>query len=67
MEVPLVLDSFYLVSFLQFLLSFSRKRLLLRWIVDIVKGIRSSLEELCESRSYFSVFGYKVNTYYCAM
>ena len=27
-------------------------------IVDIVKGIRSSLEELCESRCYFSVFGY---------
>ena len=36
--------------------------LLLRWIVDIVKGIRSSFEELCESRCYFSV-----NTYYCAM
>ena len=30
-------DSFYLISFLQFLLPFSRKRLLLRWIVDIVK------------------------------
>ena len=37
LEVPLVLDSFYLISFLQFLLPFSRKRLLLRWIVDIVK------------------------------
>ena len=46
------------MSFLQFLLPLSRKRLLLRWIVDIVKGIRSSLEELCESRCYFSVFGY---------
>ena len=58
LKLPLVLDSFYLVSFLQFLLPFSRKRLLLRWIVDIVKGIRSSLEELCESRCYFSDFGY---------
>ena len=48
LEVTLVLDSFYLISFLQFLLPFSRKRLLLRWIVDIVKGIRSSLEELCD-------------------
>ena len=57
LEVPQVLDSFYLISFLQFLLPFSRKRSLLRWIVDIVKGIRSSLEELCESRCYFSVFG----------
>ena len=57
LEVPLVLDSFYIISFLQFLLPFSRKRLL-RWIVDIVNGIRSSLEELCESRCYFSVFGY---------
>ena len=28
------------------------------WIVDIVKGIRSSLEELCENRCYFSDFGY---------
>ena len=56
--VPLGLDSFYLISFLQFLLSFSRKRLLLRRIVDIVKGIRSSLEELCESHCYFSGFGY---------
>ena len=55
LEVPLVLDSFYLVSFLQFLLPFSRKRLLLRWIVDIVKGIRSSFEEFCKSRCYFSV------------
>ena len=44
--------------FLQFLLPFSRKRLLLRWIVDIGKGIRSSLEELCESCCYFSDFGY---------
>ena len=50
LEVPLVLDFFYLISFLQFLLPFSRKRLLLRWIVDIVKGIKSSLEELCESQ-----------------
>ena len=57
-EVPLVLDSFYLISFLQFLLPISRKRLLLRWTVDIVKGIRSSLEERCESGCYFSVFGY---------
>ena len=33
-----LMDSFYLISFLQFLLPFSRKRLLLRWIrVDIVK------------------------------
>ena len=56
LEVPLVLDSFYLISFLQFLLPFSRKRLLLRWIVDIVKGIRSSLEELGESRGYFFYF-----------
>ena len=31
------------ISFFQFLLPFSRKRLLLRWIVDIVKGIRSLL------------------------
>ena len=76
LEVPLVWD--YLISFLQFLLPFSRKRLLLRWVVDIVKEIRSSLEELCESRCYFSVYGYfnsqkqknsngfhlKVNTYY---
>ena len=46
------------LQFLQFLLPFSRKRLLFRWIVDIVKGIRSSIEELCESRCYFSVFGY---------
>ena len=53
LEVPLVLDSFYLISFSQFLLPFSRERLLLRWIVDIVKGIRSSIEELCESRCYF--------------
>ena len=45
-------------SFSQLLLLFSRKRLLLRWIVDIVKGIRLSLEELYESRCYFSVFGY---------
>ena len=58
LEVPLVLDSFYLISFLQFLLPFSRKRLRLRWIVDIGKGIRSSLEELCESRCYISVSGY---------
>ena len=36
-------DSFYLISFLQFLLPFSRKRLLLRWIVDMGKGIRTSL------------------------
>ena len=28
--------------------------LLLRGIVDIVKGTRSSLEELCESRCYFT-------------
>ena len=63
LEVPLVLDSFYLISFLQFLLPFSRKRLLLRWIVRIVKEIRSSLEELCESLCYFSVFGYYVNAY----
>ena len=56
LEVPLVLDSFYLISFLQFLFPFSRKRLLLRWIVDIVKGIRSSLEELCESRCFFFCF-----------
>ena len=39
LEVPLDLDSFYLIYFLQFLLPFSRKRLLLRWIVDIVKRI----------------------------
>ena len=39
LEVPLVLDSFYLISFLQFLLPFSRKRLLLQWIVDSVKAI----------------------------
>ena len=58
LEVPLVLDFFYLISFLQFLLPFFRKRLLLRWIVDIVKGIRSSIEELYEGRCYFSVFGY---------
>ena len=31
------MDSFYFTSFLQFLLPFSRKRLFLRWIVDIVK------------------------------
>ena len=31
------MDSFYLVSFLQFLLPFSRTPLLLRWIVNIVK------------------------------
>ena len=36
LEVP-IMDSFYLISFLQFLLPFSRKRLFLRWIVDIVK------------------------------
>ena len=45
-EVPLVLDSFYPIASLQFLLPFSRKRFLFRWIVDIVKGIMSSLEEL---------------------
>ena len=43
------------------------KRLLLQWIVDLVKGIRFSLEELCESRCYFSVLGNQVNTYYGAM
>ena len=52
---PIVLDSFYHISFLQFLLSFFRKRLLFRSIVDI---IRSSLKELCESRCYFSGFSY---------
>ena len=31
----------------------AEKRLFLRWIVDIVKGIRSSLEEFCESSCYF--------------
>ena len=45
LKVPLVLDTFNPISFLQFLLRFSRKRLLLRWIVVIVEGIRSSLEE----------------------
>ena len=49
---------FLLPYFHSFLFSFSRKRLLLRWIVGVVKGIRSSLEELRESRCYFSVFGY---------
>ena len=34
------------------------KTIVLRWIVDIFKGIRSSLEKLCESGCYFSVFGY---------
>ena len=62
LEVPLVLDSFYLISFLQFLLPFSLKRLLLRWIVDIVKGFRSSLEELCESRSYFFFFSLAISS-----
>ena len=41
-----------------FIAVFPKTIQLLRWIVDIVKGIRSSLEELCESRCYFSVFGY---------
>ena len=59
LEVPLVLDSFYLISLSQFLLPFSRKRLLLRWIVDIVKGIRSSIEELCESRCYILFWAIK--------
>ena len=35
---------------------FSRKRLRPPWIVDIVKGIRSSLEELCESCCYIFLF-----------
>ena len=58
LELPLLLDSFNLISFLQFLLPFTRKRLLLRWIVDIVEEMRSSLEQLCESRCYFSFFRY---------
>ena len=53
LDVSLVFDSSYPFLFLQFLLPFSRKRLLLRWIVAIGKGIRSSLEELCESRGCF--------------
>ena len=44
LEVLLVLDSFYLILFLKFLLPFYRKRLHLRWN----KGIRSSIEELCQ-------------------
>ena len=36
-----------------FIAVFPKTTLLLRWIVDIVKGIMSSLEELCESCCYF--------------
>ena len=50
-SLGLLLPYFILTIFI----AVSRKRLLLRLIVAIFKGIRSSLEELCESRCYFSV------------
>ena len=56
---------FYRISFLQFLLPFSRKRLLLQWIVDIAKGISWSLEELSESRVYFAVLAINQNLLPC--
>ena len=52
---------FYPISFLQFLLPFSRKRLLLQWIVDIAKEI----EELSESRAYFAVLAINQNLLPC--
>ena len=59
LEVPLVLDSFYLISFLHFYYRFPENDCSFDGLLTLhfVKGIRPSLDGLCEKPLLFFCFG----------